>query len=212
MIMFYDILLLDDTVCVRESHDSRRRRLESLVRCISGRADLGSREILAFSTSNAAERLSEALARAITQRWEGFVLKGCENPYFSLDRSKTCIRLKKDYIPGLGDTADLIIVGGRRDARDEQEIGAGKLWWTSFYIGCMENKEEVVIFESKPKLRIIDMIDRHGILKGDIVHLNRHGYFRRLQLLSRRRNLTSCSSRDRDHSQVSYSTIRSQSK
>jgi DNA ligase-4 len=38
MIMFYDILLLDDTVCIRETYDIRRRQLQSLVRCISGRA------------------------------------------------------------------------------------------------------------------------------------------------------------------------------
>ncbi|GAB1312558.1 hypothetical protein MFIFM68171_02768 [Madurella fahalii] len=107
------------------------------------------------------------------------LLKGCDDPYFSLDRSKARIKLKKDYIPGFGDTADLIVVGGRRDARDEQEIGAGKLWWTSFYIGCVENKGEAVLTESKPRLRIIDTIDRHCISKADIVHLNRHGYFRR---------------------------------
>ena len=74
----------------------------------------------------------------------------------------------------------MIIVGGRRDARDEQELGVGKLWWTTFYIGCVENKEEVSLFNSRPRLRIIDTIDRHGISKGDIVHLNRYGYFRRV--------------------------------
>lgn len=179
MIMFYDILLLDDIVCGRESHDIRRQLLESLVWRIPGRADIGFREIVTFSASSAAERLNDAFARAIAQRWEGFVLKGCEDPYFSFDKNKAFIKLKKDYIPGLGDTADLIIVGGRRDARDEQELGAGKLWWTSFYLGCVENKE-VSLGDSKPRLRIVDMIDRHGISKRDIIHLNRHGYFRRV--------------------------------
>ena len=108
------------------------------------------------------------------------MLKGCDDPYFSLEGSKAFIKLKKDYIPGLGDTADLIIIGGRRDARDEQEPKAGKLWWTSFCIGCVENKDEVSRFNLKPRLRIIDMIDRHGMSKGDIVYLNRHGYFRRV--------------------------------
>ena len=68
MIMFYDILLLDDIVCVRESHDKRRGLLESLVYCIPGRADIGIRNIVDFLSSDAPELLREAFARAITQR------------------------------------------------------------------------------------------------------------------------------------------------
>ena len=73
MIMFYDILLLDDTVCIRESHDKRRELLEYLVYCIPGRADIGTREVIDFSSSNAPKLLSVSFARAIAQRWEGFV-------------------------------------------------------------------------------------------------------------------------------------------
>jgi DNA ligase 4 len=86
------------------------------------------------------------------------------------------IKLKKDYILGLGDTADFAIVGGHRNTKDEQEISIGKLWWTSFYIGCLENKDEVCRFNAKPRLRIIDVIDRHGISKENILYLNRHGH------------------------------------
>ena len=107
------------------------------------------------------------------------MLKGCDDSYFSFDESKPFIKLKKDYIPGLGDTADFVIIGGRRDARDELELGIGKLWWTSFYIGCAENKDEACRFHCKPRFRIIDTVDRHGISKDDLVYLNRHGYFRR---------------------------------
>ncbi|KAM4064320.1 ATP dependent DNA ligase [Hirsutella rhossiliensis] len=142
MIMFYDLLLLDDTVCARKSHAKRRRLLRSLVRRIPGLAEVGFREVVAFSSANAAERLTELFARAITQRWEGLVLKGCNDPYFTSDCDKSSIKLKKDYIPGLGDSADFTIVGGNHSAEDEQEIGIGKLWWTSFFIGCMENKDE----------------------------------------------------------------------
>ncbi|KAH7308931.1 hypothetical protein B0I35DRAFT_359966 [Stachybotrys elegans] len=180
MIMFYDILLLDDTAYVRESHDERRRLLQSLVHCIPGRADVGSREALEFSSSDAAERLSEAFARAITERWEGLILKGCDDPYLSFVEDRSFIKLKKDYIPGLGDTADFVIVGGHRDAVDAQELRIGKLRWTSFYIGCMENKDEVCRSNGKPRFRIIDIVDKHGISKEDLIYLNRHGYFRQV--------------------------------
>jgi DNA ligase 4 len=119
-------------------------------------------------------------AGAIVQRWEGLVLKGYDDPYFSLNGSKVIIKLKKDYIAGLGDTADFAIIGGRRDAKDEQELGIRKLWWTSFYIGCLENKDEVYRFNARPRFRIIDRIDRHGISKGDILFLNQRGYFERV--------------------------------
>ncbi|KAH7124691.1 hypothetical protein EDB81DRAFT_951668 [Dactylonectria macrodidyma] len=87
--------------------------------------------------------------------------------------------LKKDYIPDLGDTADFVIIGGRRDAGDEHKLGIGSLWWTSFYIGCIENKDEACRFNAKLRFRIIGTIDRHGISKENITYLNRHGCFTR---------------------------------
>ncbi|KFA53376.1 hypothetical protein S40293_09397 [Stachybotrys chartarum IBT 40293] len=179
MIMFYDILLLDDTVCVRESHDSRRQMLRSIVRRIPGRADVGFRELIEFSSLTAADQLSETFARAIAQRLEGLVLKGCGDPYFSFNRSKSFIKVKKDYIPGLGDTADFVIIGGSRGAKKECELGIGKLWWTAFYLACVETKNELGCSNAKPIFRNVDVVDRHGIWKDDIVHLNRHGYFGR---------------------------------
>ncbi|KFA81692.1 hypothetical protein S40288_08085 [Stachybotrys chartarum IBT 40288] len=179
MIVFYDILLLDDTVCARESHESRRQMLQSIVRCIPGRADVGFRETIEFSSSTAADQLSGIFARAIAQRWEGLVLKGCDDPYFSFNQNESFIKLKKDYIPGLGDTADFVIIGGSRDAREECELGLRKLWWTAFYLACVENKNELGCSNFKPIFRIVDLVDRHGISKEDIVHLNRHGYFGR---------------------------------
>jgi DNA ligase-4 len=35
----------------------------------------------------------------------------------------------------------------------------------------------VCLFNSKPVFRIIDQVDRHGILKQDFAHLNRRRYF-----------------------------------
>ncbi|KAH7124781.1 hypothetical protein EDB81DRAFT_847037 [Dactylonectria macrodidyma] len=115
MIVFYDILLLDDIVCGLDTHDERR----------------------------------ETFARAIIHRWEGFVLKGYDDPYFLFNGNRLFIKLKKDYILGLGDAADFVIIGGRCDAGDEHELGIGSLWWTSFYVRCIENKDEVCCFNIK---------------------------------------------------------------
>jgi DNA ligase-4 len=131
-----------------------------------------------FSFPDAYDKLSRAFARAITQRWEGLVLKAYDGPYFSLNGSHSHIKLKKDYIPGLGDAADFAIVGGRRDAKVEQELGIGKLWWTSFYIGCLLNKNDVCRFNARPEFLIVDTIGAHGISNRDFLFLNRHGYYR----------------------------------
>ncbi|KAF5132935.1 DNA ligase 4 [Metarhizium anisopliae] len=177
MIIFYDLLLLDDRVCALEASNERRQQLQSLVRQIPGHAAIGYRKVIAFSSIDAARQVTEVFAKAITQRWEGLVLKGCDDPYISYNWTTSAIKLKKDYIPGLGDSADFVIVGGNYSAEDMQEIGIGKLWWTSFHIGCVDNKDEVRRFNVKPRFRIIDIIDRHGIPKDCMVHLNRHGYF-----------------------------------
>jgi DNA ligase 4 len=64
--------------------------------------------------------------------------------------------------------------------RDEQELALGKLWWTSFCVGCLENKEQVRKFDDKPRFRIIDVVGRHGVSKKNMVYLNRHGYLERV--------------------------------
>jgi DNA ligase 4 len=87
------------------------------------------------------------------------------------------IKLKKDYILGLKDTADFAIVRGHCNTKDKQEISIRKLWWTSFYIRCLENKDEVCCFNAKLRLCIINVINQHSILKENILYLNCHGYF-----------------------------------
>ncbi|KAH6959933.1 hypothetical protein BKA56DRAFT_623974 [Ilyonectria sp. MPI-CAGE-AT-0026] len=42
-----------------------------------------------------------------------------------------------------------------------------------------QQKDEVCRFNAKPRFRIIDAVDRHGISKENITYLNRHGYFTR---------------------------------
>lgn len=177
MIMFYDLLVHDDTSCIKDTHNARWQRLCSLVHCIPGRAAIGSRENIDFSSRHAPEQLREAFSRAITQQWGGLVLKGRDEPYYSFSGNNRFIKLKKDYIQGLGDTADFAIVGGRHDPIDEQELRMGKLWWTSFYIGCLENKDLVCCLDVKPIFRVIDKVGRHGMAKEDILFLNRLGYF-----------------------------------
>ena len=54
MIVFYDLLLLDDTHCINEAYEDRRIRLQTLVRPKPGRAEVGQRVIVDFRRPQAA--------------------------------------------------------------------------------------------------------------------------------------------------------------
>lgn len=126
IIIFYDIMLLNNTSCARQSQDRLRHLLERVIHHIPGQVDVGSRQVIRFSSADAAESLRKAFASAIAQRWEGLVLKGRHDPYPSFCLDTASIKLKKDYIPGLGDTADFVILGGRYDVREAHGLGIGK--------------------------------------------------------------------------------------
>jgi len=87
---------------------------------------------------------------------------------------------RKTILSGLNDTANFAVVEGFHDTKDEQQaLDIGKLWWASFYIACLENKENVCRFDAKPRLHIINKVDWHSILKENIWFLNQRGYFNR---------------------------------
>ena len=112
MVMLFDLLLLDDIVCLHESHDQRWRRLWATVRHVPGQVEIGERCKLDFRLESAAGRLAQQMAHAIAYGWEGLVLKDCRTPYLHYFHHRPHIKLKKDCILGLGDSADLVIIGG----------------------------------------------------------------------------------------------------
>ncbi|KAJ5177234.1 uncharacterized protein N7482_003111 [Penicillium canariense] len=184
MIVFFDILLLDDDVCLQSPHRQRRLLLQSVVETIPGRAAISEQEILDFGRSDSQDRLEASFANAIAQRWEGLVLKGCDEPYFPIyaagvDRSfGRWIKLKKDYIPGLGDTVDLALVGAWYNAQEAAAFEPTKqLRWTHFLVGCLLNKTAFLQSGAKPHFRVVDAIDRHCMHRNVLQLLNQLGDF-----------------------------------
>jgi DNA ligase-4 len=82
--MFYDLLILDDIICLNEPHSLRRRRLWGVVHRVLGRADIGTRVRIDLRPPDGAARLDEEMASAIARGWEGLVVKDCDAPYLSL--------------------------------------------------------------------------------------------------------------------------------
>ena len=85
------------------------------------------------------------------------------------------IKLKKDYIPGWGDSADLAVVGGRYDATEAATLGDRRLSWTTFYLACLTNEGALTQPDVKPKFRVVGTVGRPCLRIADLHHLNEHG-------------------------------------
>src|ERR1700744_6167355 len=75
MIMFYDVLLLDNILCLHEPIHLRRRRLETLISRKTGQAEIGEGIQIDLRHSSGISRLRDEMASAITKGWEGLVIK-----------------------------------------------------------------------------------------------------------------------------------------
>ncbi|KAE8154205.1 DNA ligase/mRNA capping enzyme [Aspergillus avenaceus] len=180
MIVFFDILLLDDNACLKKPHRERRLLLKHAVQVTPGQADIAYQRILDFSRPNSVSHLESIFTHATSSRWEGLVLKSSEDPYFPIlsHTHSGQIKLKKDYIPGLGDTVDLTILAGRHDSRAATEATQIKnLHWTHFFVACLTNKEAVVQRHSTPRFRVVDVLTRHSMSAKNMQILNQFGQY-----------------------------------
>lgn len=187
MIVFYDILLLDDSSCLQLPHASRRSLLKRVVSQLPGRAEVVVRRVTDFSSSAAPEQLRNHYAHAIASRWEGLVLKPSDEPYFGPSKPSPGVpqgcwlKLKKDYIAGLGDTADFAVVGAGYDSKAASRCPVTNLNWTHFHLGCLKNKDAVTHLGAKPEYLVLDAI-HHSLHVKDLEYLNQHGKYRSLEV------------------------------
>lgn len=163
MIVYFDVLLIDDNSMLHVRHSERRKRLSQLVYCQEGQAALAEARIINFSSSIAVDELRQAFASCITRREEGLVLKPDE-PYFSFGVSRRkyascCLKLKKGYIKGLGDVGDFAVVGARCDPTRAKSLGLPNVKFTHFYLGCLTNRDLVNRFQAKPIFKIVNEVE-----------------------------------------------------
>ncbi|KAL9100488.1 MAG: hypothetical protein Q9163_004143 [Psora crenata] len=189
MIMLYDVLLIDDSPALHLPYCRRRELLMQLVRPINGRIGVIAQIYVHFSQATATKRLKKSLAQAFVRRWEGLVLKPADEPYFHLEHGSTTypsrwIKMKKDCIHGLGDTADFAVVGAGYDAKRACQLGMPDLLWTHFFLGCLRNKNAVLNMDAKPDFLIVDCVT-DCIKKTDIRTINQHGKFVALDVKDR---------------------------
>ncbi|KAI0016051.1 hypothetical protein F4780DRAFT_715191 [Xylariomycetidae sp. FL0641] len=163
MIIYYDVLLIDHESLLSTKHSDRASRLNKLITCRKGYAELIERQNIVFSRPTGLDALRKAFAKCIVSREEGLVLKPDE-PYFDFsipqERYGSCnIKLKKEYIQGWGDVGDFAVVGASYDAAKAREYKIPGLRWTHFFIGCLENKAQVRARIEKPLFRITNVVE-----------------------------------------------------
>ncbi|KAI3321911.1 hypothetical protein HD806DRAFT_523828 [Xylariaceae sp. AK1471] len=166
MIIYYDVLLIDDESLLGVKNSDRFRRLSKIVTCRKGYAEFVSRTTICASQSSAVPALHELFAQCIASRSEGLVLKPDE-PYFDFNtrtRPYNCcnIKLKKEYVQGWGDVGDFAVVGASYDAAKAREYRMPSVKWTHFFIGCLENKDQARAKTEMPRFRVTNIVELTG--------------------------------------------------
>ncbi|GAA5998995.1 uncharacterized protein JCM10292_003242 [Rhodotorula paludigena] len=141
MIVWFDLLVVDGESLLDEAYSMRRARLESLVRPTQGFSMLADRVVLDFSRkSSALSDLRIRFAHIITKRCEGLMLKPLSSLYNDMRPKQRWIKLKKDFIPGAGDTLDFHIVGASWQKHRGRELLVPPTVWTTFFVGLRADK------------------------------------------------------------------------
>lgn len=163
MMIYYDIFLLDDQSLMDVRHSERMKLLEKVVHCERGVGALVQRQTIDFGHALAASALRKAFAQVVVERGEGLVLKPDE-PYIVVsERGYTkpcrCIKLKKEYIGSFGDVGDFALVGAGFHAARARTYRIPNLKWTHFFVGCLNNKEEVKRWGQKPEFTVVCAVE-----------------------------------------------------
>lgn len=173
-IVFFDLLLLDDEVIMNKPVEERRMWLREAFRKIRGRALSAEWKIIDFSDSKRArDGLVQQFAASNAKRCEGLVLKPCGVSYFSLENSTayhhSFIKLKKDYINGMGDEADFAVIGASYNAQQAAISGVPNIKWTTFHLGCLVNADEVRRTDAKPIFQHVGAIEQDKCIPRPIL-------------------------------------------
>ncbi|HSU73124.1 MAG TPA: ATP-dependent DNA ligase [Candidatus Binatia bacterium] len=102
----FDILYLNGKSLIATPYDARTRLLAKSVK-VNARLKLANR---VFCTN--VDCAEELFNRTVTQGGEGVVLKKIDSPYQAGVRGWNWVKWKPEYVKGMQDTFDLVVVGG----------------------------------------------------------------------------------------------------
>ena len=103
----FDVLLVDGRVLLDRPLAERCEVLARVVAPVPHAL-----EVVPHRAADTLDAVARALDAAVLRREEGVMLKDLDSPYVPAARTDQWLKLKPDYIDGLGDDLDLVVVGG----------------------------------------------------------------------------------------------------
>ncbi|KAK9353433.1 hypothetical protein V1523DRAFT_411060 [Lipomyces doorenjongii] len=172
MAVFFDVLSVDSTSLLSQPYEYRRSVLESLVSEIPGVSMLAQRQCVNLKDLDALKRVFNSI---VNQGEEGIVVKRASGTYIGAcmgQRHQQWVKVKRDYIAGIGDTADFAIVGAGVDTSriKERRLDTGCV--TTFFVGCLRNKEAVKRFSARPMFEALFAVT-YGLDKQKLERINK---------------------------------------
>ncbi|KAH6615362.1 DNA ligase 1 [Boeremia exigua] len=130
----FDILYLNGEALVTKSFRERREALNSAFIPVEGEFALAK-----FGNTNELDAIQTLLEDSVKEGCEGLMVKmldGPESYYEPSKRSQNWLKVKKDYLAGVGDSLDLVVLGAY--------YGKGKRtsWYGAFLLACYNPSTE----------------------------------------------------------------------
>ncbi|CAA9958353.1 DNA ligase [Pyrenophora teres f. maculata] len=130
----FDLLYLNGEALVTKSFRERREHLNEAFIPVEGEFALAK-----FGNTNELEEIQTLLEDSVKEGCEGLMVKMLDGPesfYEPSKRSQNWLKVKKDYLAGVGDSLDLVVLGAY--------YGKGKRtsWYGAFLLACYNPKTE----------------------------------------------------------------------
>ena len=103
---FFDILYCNGKNCLELNYKDRRRMLEKVVK------EDGFAKHIPMAIVNNENEIEDFLENSINAGSEGLMLKMLDKPYTAGSRGSHWLKLKREYQNELGDSLDLVVIGG----------------------------------------------------------------------------------------------------
>eukprot|EP01059_Diplonema_ambulator_P013887 TRINITY_DN24584_c0_g1_i8.p1 TRINITY_DN24584_c0_g1~~TRINITY_DN24584_c0_g1_i8.p1 ORF type:complete len:731 (+),score=226.56 TRINITY_DN24584_c0_g1_i8:37-2193(+) len=108
-IFLFDVLQVNGTIVMDKPIEERRTIMNTHCKVITNRVMLSEMIHIKGDKDEMHNMLRRHLKMAISRGLEGLVLKDIKSPY--APGSRKWIKLKKDYLKGMADTSDLVVLG-----------------------------------------------------------------------------------------------------